>query len=463
MLIKEYRIPMPMSVEEYRIAQLYMIQKKSREESCGEGSGVEILENRPYQDGPGGSGQYTHKVYHIGKHIPSWFCAILPQAALRVEEESWNAYPYTRTRYTCPFVEKFSIDIETYYKPDTGRQGDVFNMSAAERRQRTVDPIDIVKDYIPPHEYLAEEDPKLYQSVKTRRGPLSDDWIEEINRDPAQAAVMCAYKLCKVEFRYWGMQSKIERFIHDVGLRKVMVRAHRQAWCWQDEWYGLTIEDIRQLELETQLALAKKMGHFSQNEEGGTETNGSSVGPDQDPGAEAAGSPAEAEGGKLGDSLEGRRELTKQWSTSSRSSNRSSKRGGSPSHQSISEWRMQSIARDSEDSTDDEFFDAHEDFSDNEEMFVKDMTKWSSNDLMDKIETIEVEEAQDVLYQESGGPFAALRNEGPQTEDCSSQRCLQPSKIHVLVLVLHGGNILDTGSGEQNSKQGDENTLNWGV
>lgn len=173
-----------------------------------------------------------------------------------------------------------------------------------------------------------------------------------------------------------------------------MVRAHRQAWCWQDEWYGLTIEDIRLLELETQLALAKKMAHYSQNEEGGTETNGSSVGQDQEQGAETAASAAEAEGGKLGDSLETRGELTKQWSTSSRSSNRSSKRGGeedlfafsliylsdsvefpvvvklvtssvfcvltgSPSHQSISEWRMQSIARDSEDSTDDEFFDAH--------------------------------------------------------------------------------------------------------
>lgn len=78
-----------------------------------------------------------------------------------------------------------------------------------------VDPIDIVKDYIAPHEYLAEEDPKLYQSVKTRRGPLSEDWIEEISQ--SQTPVMCAYKLCKVEFRYWGMQSKIERFIHDVG------------------------------------------------------------------------------------------------------------------------------------------------------------------------------------------------------------------------------------------------------
>uniref|UniRef100_A0A671P7B9 Membrane-associated phosphatidylinositol transfer protein 2-like n=1 Tax=Sinocyclocheilus anshuiensis TaxID=1608454 RepID=A0A671P7B9_9TELE len=455
MLIKEYRIPMPMSVEEYRIAQLYMIQKKSREESEGEGSGVEILENRPYTDGPGGSGQYTHKVYHIGQHIPSWFRSILPKAALRVEEESWNAYPYTRTRYTCPFVEKFSIDIETYYKPDTGCQNDVFNMSLAEKRQRDIDPIDIVNDFIAPHEYLAEEDPKLYKSYKTQRGPLCDDWITEINNNPGKMPVMCAYKLCKVEFRYWGMQSKIERFIHDVGLRKVMVRAHRQAWCWQDEWYGLTMENIRQLELETQLALAQKMAQYSCNEEGG-ENNGAVTSPDKEHEAKEA---IEAEGTtrNMGDTLQARGELTKQWSTSSRSSH-SSKRGGSPSRHSISEWRMQSIARDSEDSTDDEFFDAHEGFSDNEEIFAKEITKWSSNDLMDKIETAEAEEAQGMQ-----GLSSPIRHNEQLSkcvpQDCSSQQCLQPSKIHVLILVLHGGNILDTGSGDQNSKQGDVNTI----
>lgn len=60
---------------------------------------MEILANRPYSDGPGGSGQYTHKIYHVGSHIPSWFRALLPKAALQVEEESWNAYPYTRTRW----------------------------------------------------------------------------------------------------------------------------------------------------------------------------------------------------------------------------------------------------------------------------------------------------------------------------------------------------------------------------
>lgn len=38
-------------------------------------------------------------------------------------------------RYTCPFVEKFSIDIETYYKTDPGDHVNVFNLSPAEKRQ----------------------------------------------------------------------------------------------------------------------------------------------------------------------------------------------------------------------------------------------------------------------------------------------------------------------------------------
>ncbi|KAM3940595.1 membrane-associated phosphatidylinositol transfer protein 2 isoform 13-T15 [Leptodactylus fuscus] len=492
MLIKEYRIPLPMTVEEYRIAQLYMIQKKSREETCGEGSGVEILENRPYTDGPGGSGQYTHKVYHIGMHIPSWFRSILPKAALRVEEESWNAYPYTRTRYTCPFVEKFSIDIETFYKSDSGEHANVFNLSPAEKRQTVLDPIDIVKDPIPPHEYKPEEDPKIYKSSKTKRGPLSDDWIEEHRNNLGRCPIMCAYKLCKVEFRYWGMQSKIERFIHDVGLRKVMVRAHRQAWCWQDEWWGLTIEDIRQLEKETQLMLAQKMAQFSLSENE-AEQHGAKESPNEKDSETKVITSIETvdEPSGITESLSGRG-LTKQWSTSSRSS-RSSKRGASPSRHSISEWRMQSIARDSDESSDDEFFDAHEDLSDNEEVLPKEITKWSSNDLMDKIETAETDELQggDDSYHETAEYTVSSSVEGlsimerhtavlhtqvipsipavtltnvitsstAMASDESAQASMQPCKVHVLILVLHGGNILDTGSGDQNSKQGDVNTI----
>ncbi|XP_004635938.1 membrane-associated phosphatidylinositol transfer protein 2 isoform X5 [Octodon degus] len=451
MIIKEYRIPLPMTVEEYRIAQLYMIQKKSRNETYGEGSGVEILENRPYTDGPGGSGQYTHKVYHVGMHIPGWFRSILPKAALRVVEESWNAYPYTRTRFTCPFVEKFSIDIETFYKTDAGDSPDVFSLSPVEKSQLTTDVIDIVKDPVPPSEYKTEEDPKLFQSAKTRRGPLSENWREECAG--RRLPIMCAYKLCKVEFRYWGMQSKIERFIHDTGLRRVMVRAHRQAWCWQDEWYGLSMEDIRELEREAQLMLSRKMAQFNEDE-AGTELTKDPADQDQ-----ASGPPLEPSSNN-GEPLVGRG-LKKQWSTSSKSS-RSSKRGASPSRHSISEWRMQSIARDSDESSDDEFFDAHEDLSDSEDMFPKDITKWSSNDLMDKMESPEPEDTQDSLYRPSGPEFrvaSSVEQLNIIEDEASQPLAAPPSAIHVLLLVLHGGTILDTGAGDPSSKQGDANTI----
>uniref|UniRef100_A0A2K5IHP8 DDHD domain-containing protein n=1 Tax=Colobus angolensis palliatus TaxID=336983 RepID=A0A2K5IHP8_COLAP len=452
MIIKEYRIPLPMTVEEYRIAQLYMIQKKSRNETYGEGSGVEILENRPYTDGPGGSGQYTHKVYHVGMHIPSWFRSILPKAALRVVEESWNAYPYTRTRFTCPFVEKFSIDIETFYKTDAGENPDVFNLSPVEKNQLTIDFIDIVKDPVPHNEYKTEEDPKLFQSTKTQRGPLSDNWIEEYKKQVFP--IMCAYKLCKVEFRYWGMQSKIERFIHDTGLRRVMVRAHRQAWCWQDEWYGLSMENIRELEKEAQLMLSRKMAQFNEDGEEATELVKHEAASDQ-----ASGEPPEPSSSN-GEPLVGRG-LKKQWSTSSKSS-RSSKRGASPSRHSISEWRMQSIARDSDESSDDEFFDAHEDLSDTEEMFPEDITKWSSNDLMDKIESPEPEDTQDGLYRQSTPEFrvaSSVEQLNIIEDEVSQPLAAPPSKIHVLLLVLHGGTILDTGAGDPSSKKGDANTI----
>ncbi len=59
----------------------------------------------------------------------------------------------------------------------------------------------------------------MYISERTGRGPLTQDWIEEhweecrdmAQPTPSGKSIMCAYKLCKVEFRYWGMQSKIER------------------------------------------------------------------------------------------------------------------------------------------------------------------------------------------------------------------------------------------------------------
>lgn len=223
-----------------------------------------------------------------------WIKSILPKTALMVEEEAWNAYPYTKTRYTCPFVEKFYLEIETYYYPDNGHQDNVFRLTGSDLRNRVVgridttsfqrllvtpptssDIIDFVRDHLYGADYVRDEDPLYYVSEKSGRGPLSENWVDEYwsevrdKQQPSSSgkAMMCAYKLCRVEFRYWGMQTKIEKFIHDTALRKTMLRAHRQAWAWQDEWHGLTMADIREIERQTQLALKRKMGQCGEDGE----------------------------------------------------------------------------------------------------------------------------------------------------------------------------------------------------
>ena len=81
------------------------------------------------------------------------------------------------------------------------------------------DLLDFVKDPLPANDYKKEEDPRLYVSEETGRGPLTADWLKQRTVQGASGGpVMCAYKICYVEFKYWGMQTKIEKFIHDTGL-----------------------------------------------------------------------------------------------------------------------------------------------------------------------------------------------------------------------------------------------------
>ncbi|XP_011135818.1 protein retinal degeneration B isoform X4 [Harpegnathos saltator] len=524
MLIKEYRIPMPLTVEEYRIAQLYMIAKKSREESTGAGSGVEIIENKPYSDGPGGDGQYTLKIYHVGSHLPGWFKSLLPKSALIAKEEAWNAYPYTKTRYTCPFVEKLSVEVETYYFPDNGHQDNVFQLSGSDYRNRVVDVIDIVKDQLYGSDYVKEEDPKMYVSEKTGRGPLEDTWLEDYWADvegqqqpsPSGKSLMCAYKLCRVEFRYWGMQAKLEKFIHDVALRKTMLRAHIQAWAWQDEWNGLTMEDIREIERQTQLALQRKMGLADSEDELGESQEAKAIAATSATaagaataatGASVAMTPQESDVAKtlaatLGSiekneeaqsplsvrkpsdipiintaaSSEG--EISPEDSPTDQDETRAAavdeKADGkkkwrksnaamhSPSSNKsfdiqIANWRMESIVRESESGSDDEFFDCQEDFEDSPSL-----AKWSSLDLLAEGEDTTVRtppaanEQADTIFSPSYLQRVASERNSKRLQICSSTSIdvscpaspqhsptHQPCKITVLIIVVHAGSVLD--------------------
>ncbi|XP_017880824.1 protein retinal degeneration B isoform X2 [Ceratina calcarata] len=497
MLIKEYRIPIPLTVEEYRIAQLYMIAKKSREESQGAGSGVEIIVNEPYSNGPGGNGQYTHKIFHVGRHLPDWLKSLLPRSALIAKEEGWNAYPYTKTRYTCPFVEKFSIEIETYYFPDNGYQENVFKLSGSDLRNRVVDVIDIVKDQYTA-EYVKEEDPTLYVSQKTNRGPLTESWLEEYWADvkgkqqptPSGKSLMCAYKLCRVEFRYWGVQTKLEKFIDDVALRKTMVTAHRQAWAWQDEWHGLTMEDIREIERQTQLALQKRMANAesgeettNENQETTTSVNATtpqesdvamtlaatlgSIEKNEDPqsppslrkSSEMGNTAASSEGEASPEDspteipelrnppIDEKGDVKKGWRKNKPALNSPS--SSKSFDMQFANWRIESIVRESESGSDDEFFDCQAGFiipiireaEEDDNTFTLSTTANREDDTIfspSYLQRMASERSSKRLQISTSASIDASCPASPQHSPTH-----QPCKTTVLLIVMHAGSVLD--------------------
>ncbi|XP_023067766.1 cytoplasmic phosphatidylinositol transfer protein 1 isoform X2 [Piliocolobus tephrosceles] len=224
--------------EQYKIGQLYMISKHSHEQS-DRGEGVEVVQNEPFEDPHHGNGQFTEKRVYLNSKLPSWARAVVPKI-FYVTEKAWNYYPYTITEYTCSFLPKFSIHIETKYEDNKGSNDRIFDNEAKDL-EREVCFIDIACDEIPERYYKESEDPKHFKSEKTGRGQLREGWRD--NHQP----IMCSYKLVTVKFEVWGLQTRVEQFVHKV-VRDILLIGHRQAFAWVDEWYDMTMDDVREYE-----------------------------------------------------------------------------------------------------------------------------------------------------------------------------------------------------------------------
>ncbi|POI29091.1 hypothetical protein CIB84_007158, partial [Bambusicola thoracicus] len=125
--------------------------------------------------------------------------------------------------------------------PNTWKSVEVVHIDIADRTQ------------VEPGDYKADEDPALFQSVKTKRGPLGPNWKKELATDE-ECPKMCAYKLVTIKFKWWGLQNKVENLIQKQE-KRIFTNFHRQLFCWIDKWIDLTMEDIRRMEDETQKEL----------------------------------------------------------------------------------------------------------------------------------------------------------------------------------------------------------------
>jgi len=266
MLIYEFRIVLPMTVEEYQVAQLYSVAEASKNETGG-GEGIEVKVNEPFEssgkwppktpllDGSYTTGQFTHKIYHLQSKVPGYIRLLAPSGSLDIHEEAWNAYPYCRTVVTNPeyMKDNFFIKIESLHKGDRGETENAHCLPPDQLAKRIVVYIDIAHDKVRNSDYKAEWDPKLFKSQKTGRGPLTDK-----NWKSTCEPVMCAYKLVTVHFKWFGLQTRVEKFIQQAEQR-IFTNFHRQVFCWTDLWHGLTMKDIRAIEDKTKEELDEKI------------------------------------------------------------------------------------------------------------------------------------------------------------------------------------------------------------
>ncbi|KAH0626578.1 hypothetical protein JD844_001640 [Phrynosoma platyrhinos] len=253
---KQY-LPISFWLSQYQVGQLFSVAEASKNNTGG-GEGIEVLKNEPYER-EGERGQFTHKIYHLQSKVPGFLKMFAPEGSLVVHERAWNAYPYCRTVF--PLIaqneymkEDFFIKIETWHKPDLGDQENVHGLDAETWKDVDVVHIDIGdRTQVTDDDYKPDEDPALFKSQKTGRGPLGPDWKRELANNE-DCPHMCAYKLVTVKFRWWGFQGRVEKFIQKQE-RRLFTNFHRQLFCWLDKWVDLSMADIRQMEEETQKEL----------------------------------------------------------------------------------------------------------------------------------------------------------------------------------------------------------------
>jgi len=253
--IREYRTALPVSVDEYHVGLLYTHAAVSKAETGG-GEGVEVVTNHPFEGRvPGESsgkvfqGQYSHKILHLKSKVPRFMQLLAPTGSLEVDVKTHDLYPYVRTEVTNNYMkDKFVLTFETRYVEGDCFTDNVHHLPVEVKAKRTIEKIDFVTDQVDTRDYTDIADPAKFVSAKTGRGPLSAGW------DKHQQHLLCENTLVSLKFKWFGLQTKVEKIILS-SLRRFFLRFDREAWSSIDEWYGLSLGDIRALEEETKHTL----------------------------------------------------------------------------------------------------------------------------------------------------------------------------------------------------------------
>lgn len=200
------------------------------------------------------NGQYTQKIYKMASKLPWFVRKLLPKDSTIIREKSWNMYPVVKTVITNDYFKtNFRIEMDTITKACVNGKAEenVHGLTAEQLEKREIVNINI-SDPVPANEYKEDEDPCLFKSLKTGRGPLVGDWISTVQ------PMICCYKLVTVEFKVFGLQTRSENYLKSM-YKQLFTTFHREIFCWLDKWYGLSLVNVRKIELDLAQLLVKQI------------------------------------------------------------------------------------------------------------------------------------------------------------------------------------------------------------
>ena len=225
---------------------------KLSEQTSGDGQGFETLETREFEDDDATdcrleAGVYTHKTLYMGPRVPKLVRTLTPKDALMLDEKCWDCFPYTKTVYASNyFGKRFTMTVESMVvEDDRGEHPNACSLDEETLRIREIDYIDIVQDESPSGSVLdAAQSPATFKSQLTDRGPLVPGF--EKTCEPT----LCVYKVVTVNLEFGPFQKKCESMAHNAGMRDLLLPFHQSVFCWIDEWFDMSFEEVRAYEKE---------------------------------------------------------------------------------------------------------------------------------------------------------------------------------------------------------------------
>lgn len=302
MVVLEYRVVMPFTLDEFRRGFRYTCARQSQEVLASSANGERVARQedgrftvvpdpvKMYGRVPARStlcneGTYIRNRLYLGSRLPGWVRRLFPDAAFWIREEYWGAFPYSFCRYTSelwPHQLEFTIE-SLHVANDLGETDGVFaDMSSKEQKECKTQVLDIgsaSKNSMPG---VFQGDPTSFRSTQCGRGPLSGPgwWRQSpsiahvtestlsnfalsrametrpLETEPPQDPLMCIYKRAQCKLHSLPFASRLEQIALDSTVRDMVVHGFKNLFCWTDCWFNLSHSDLNRLEDNTRLQLS---------------------------------------------------------------------------------------------------------------------------------------------------------------------------------------------------------------